>query len=72
VVRVIERILAETENLKQVAREFSDQDSGSLIIATTHTQARYSLPRVVTEFKRRYPRCTWPCSKAARRSWPRW
>jgi len=56
VVRVIERILAETENLKQVAREFSDQDSGSLIIATTHTQARYSLPRVVTEFKRRYPK----------------
>jgi len=56
VVRVIERILAETENLKQVAREFSDQDSGSLIIATTHTQARYSLPMVVTEFKRRYPK----------------
>jgi len=56
VVRVIERILAETENLKQVGREFSDQESGSLTIATTHTQARYALPRVVTDFKRRYPR----------------
>jgi DNA-binding transcriptional LysR family regulator len=56
VVRVIERILAETENLKQVGREFSDQDSGSLIIATTHTQARYALPKVVTDFKRRYPK----------------
>jgi DNA-binding transcriptional LysR family regulator len=56
VVKVIERILAETENLKQVGREFRDQDSGSLVVATTHTQARYALPTVVTAFKRRYPR----------------
>ena len=56
VVKVIERILSETENLKQVGREFRDQDSGSLVIATTHTQARYALPTVVTAFKRRYPR----------------
>ena len=55
-VKVIERILSETENLKQVGREFRDQESGNLVIATTHTQARYALPRVVTAFKRRYPR----------------
>ena len=54
--KIIERILLETENLKAVAREFIEQDSGTLTIATTHTQARYSLPRVVTEFKRRYPK----------------
>ena len=53
---IIDRILLETDNLKAVAREFTEQDSGTLNIATTHTQARYSLPRVVTEFKRRYPR----------------
>ena len=53
--KIIDRILLETENLKAVAREFTEQDSGTLTIATTHTQARYSLPRVVTEFKRRYP-----------------
>ncbi len=53
--KIIDRILLETDNLKAVAREFIDQDSGTLTIATTHTQARYSLPRVVTEFKRRYP-----------------
>jgi LysR family transcriptional regulator, cys regulon transcriptional activator len=56
VVKVVERILNETENLKQVGREFHDQESGSLVIATTHTQARYALPRVVTAFKRRYPK----------------
>lgn len=56
VVQVIERILRETENLKRTATEFADQQSGSLTIATTHTQARYALPRAVSEFKQRYPR----------------
>ncbi|MGH7908670.1 MAG: CysB family HTH-type transcriptional regulator [Thermodesulfobacteriota bacterium] len=52
---IAERILQDTENLKQVAREFRDQAAGTLTIATTHTQARYSLPQVVTAFKQRYP-----------------
>ena len=56
VVQVIERILREAENLKRTATEFADQQSGSLTIATTHTQARYALPRAVSEFKQRYPR----------------
>lgn len=56
VLQIIERVLAEAENLKQVGSEFADQDSGSLIVAATHTQARYALPRVVGEFRRRYPR----------------
>jgi len=53
---VIERVLQEAENLKRAAHDFSDQDAGELTIATTHTQARYALPRVVGEFKRRYPK----------------
>jgi LysR family cys regulon transcriptional activator len=56
VLAVIERLLIEAENLKLTATEFADQKSGSLTIATTHTQARYALPRAVGEFKRRYPR----------------
>ncbi len=55
VVKIIERVLLEVDNLRQVGQEFKDERSGVLTIATTHTQARYSLPRVVTEFKRRYP-----------------
>jgi LysR family cys regulon transcriptional activator len=56
VIEVIERLLQEAENLKQVGREFHDQAAGTLTIATTHTQARYSLPRVISAFKRRYPK----------------
>jgi len=56
VVEVIEQLLQEAENLKQVGREFQDQAAGTLTIATTHTQARYSLPKVVSAFKRRYPK----------------
>ncbi len=53
---IAERILQDTDNMKQVAREFRDQAAGTLTIATTHTQARYSLPKVVSEFIRRYPK----------------
>jgi LysR family cys regulon transcriptional activator len=56
VLAIVERVLQDMENLKQVGREFRDQAAGTLTIATTHTQARYSLPRVVSAFKRRYPR----------------
>ena len=50
VVDVIDQLLQDAENLKQVGREFKDQASGTLTIGTTHTQARYSLPKVVSEF----------------------
>ena len=53
---IIERVLQEADNLKRVAHDFTDKDAGALVIATTHTQARYALPQVVGEFKRRYPK----------------
>jgi LysR family cys regulon transcriptional activator len=56
VVDVIDRLLQDAENLRQVGREFKDRTSGILTIATTHTQARYSLPRVVGAFKRKFPK----------------
>jgi len=55
VVDIVERVLQDIENLKQVGREFRDQAAGTLTVATTHTQARYSLPRVVSAFKQQYP-----------------
>lgn len=55
VLDIAQRVLRETESLKQVGQEFKQQDSGSLTIATTHTQARYALPRVVQQFSLRYP-----------------
>jgi len=56
VMEIIERLLDEAENLKRVSSEFADRDSGSLVVAATHTQARYALPMVVSEFRKRYPR----------------
>ena len=50
------RILREAENLKRVGEEYAGGDSGSLTIATTHTQARYALPQVVRQFVDRHPK----------------
>jgi LysR family cys regulon transcriptional activator len=51
----IERILQELENLRRIGDEFSRQESGTLSIAATHTQARYMLPGPVALLRRRFP-----------------
>ena len=56
ILEIAQRMLHDAENLKQVWQEFRSQDSGSLTIATTHTQARYALPAVVKQFIKRYPK----------------
>ncbi len=56
VLEIAQRMLHDVGNLKQVGQEFRSQDSGSLTIATTHTQARYALPPVVKQFIGRYPK----------------
>lgn len=48
-------ILREVGAIKQVAQEYSNEKEGSLAIATTHTQARYALPSIISEFRTRYP-----------------
>jgi len=53
---IAERILHDADNLKKVGVDFSEEDSGSLTIATTHTQARYALPPVISRFIQRYPK----------------
>lgn len=56
VLHSVERIMTEVDSLKKIGQEFAAHDSGSFTIATTHTQARYMLPKVIQEFKRRYPK----------------
>lgn len=48
-------ILRKVESIKQISQEFSNEKKGSLSIATTHTQARYALPPVISSFIKRYP-----------------
>ncbi len=55
ILKIAERMLHDVDNLRGVGREYSNESSGSLSIATTHTQARYVLPRVIEQFMRRHP-----------------
>src|SRR5690606_1424121 len=48
-------ILRKCESIKQIAQEFSNEKKGTLSIATTHTQARYALPKVISRFINQYP-----------------
>ncbi len=51
----IDLILREVGNLKRIGEEFGQQQVGTLSIATTHTQARYVLPRAVAALRERHP-----------------
>ena len=55
VLRSIEVILREVGNLKRIGEQFSAEDSGTLSIATTHTQARYVLPVPVAKLREAFP-----------------
>lgn len=54
-ISIAERILGDVENLKRLGAETTSRDKGTLTIATTHTQARYVLPRVIERFLRSNP-----------------
>ena len=56
VLRSIELILREVGNLKRIGEQYSAEDSGTLSIATTHTQARYVLPEKVAALRAAYPK----------------
>lgn len=55
VVRRARRILTEIDNIRSVSRDLAGQQQGELIVATTHTQARYVLPDLLEGFQRAYP-----------------
>lgn len=55
-VKIVERMLLDAGNIKNLAEQYSLQDTGELTIATTHSQARYVLPKVVTQFKQHFPK----------------
>ncbi len=56
VLKSIAVIMREVGNLKRIGEQFSAQDSGTLSIATTHTQARYVLPHAVAKLRSSYPK----------------
>ncbi len=56
ILSIIGTVLAELSNLRQVGEDYSQADTGTLTIATTHTQARYALPPIIQAFRARYPK----------------
>jgi LysR family cys regulon transcriptional activator len=55
-VKIVERLLLDAHNIKNLADQYSQQDEGHLTLATTHTQARYVLPDIVVEFRKQFPK----------------
>ena len=55
ILTIVDRLLLEAENLQQASLEFAGKKSGTLTVATTHTQARYVLPKVVQAFRAAFP-----------------
>jgi LysR family cys regulon transcriptional activator len=53
---IVERILLDSNNIKNLVEQYSQRDEGQLTVIATHTQARYSLPQVITEFKKEFPK----------------
>jgi LysR family cys regulon transcriptional activator len=56
VLRSIDIILREVGNLKRIGQEYGAQDTGTLSIAATHTQARYVLPEPVARLRAAWPK----------------
>ena len=52
---IAERMLNDANNIRKLADSFANREHGRLHVATTHTQARYALPRVVKEFRGLFP-----------------
>ena len=55
VINLAQRIMREMESIKRVGDEFANVTTGTLTIATTHTQARYKLPAAVKAFIEMHP-----------------
>lgn len=56
VLKSVEIIMREVGNLRRIGEQYSAQDSGTLSIATTHTQARYVLPIPVAQLREAFPK----------------
>lgn len=55
VIQIAREVLSRVEGIKAAASQYNRPDQGTLNIATTHTQARYALPKVIQGFIDKYP-----------------
>lgn len=55
ILKLAAQVMFDMQNIKRVGDEFTRVESGTLTIATTHTQARYKLPMAVQQFIQMFP-----------------
>ena len=48
-------VISRVGSIRRAAEEYRDEKTGSLSVATTHTQARYALPPIIDRFTKEYP-----------------
>ena len=65
-------ILRKVDSIKRVAQEFSNEKRGSLDVATTHTQARYALPPIISRFINQYPEVSLNMTRERPCRLPKW
>lgn len=53
---IARRMLEDAKSIQRLSDDFSHIVAGEFSIATTHTQARYVLPRVIHSFLEKYPK----------------
>ncbi len=56
VMNIAVEILANLKKIREIKDDFSEEKTGKLVLATTHTQARYSLPELIKKFKNSFPK----------------
>jgi len=56
VIDMANRVLQDVDNIHQLAADNKTAGTGTLSIGTTHTQARYALPKAIKAFAERYPK----------------
>ena len=56
VLKTVEIIMRELGNLRRIGEQYTAEDSGTLSIATTHTQARYVLPAPISRLRAEFPK----------------
>jgi LysR family cys regulon transcriptional activator len=53
---VARKTLRATDSLRHIGKDFFAKDSGTLVVTTSHTHARYVLPKVIQAFTKMYPK----------------
>jgi len=55
VIEYARKIMRDVDNIRSISKDLLAEQEGTLSIATTHTQARYVLPEIISQFHERYP-----------------